>query len=93
MLVFHFAFSLGQESDTRLCILLLLTNHELEVTLAYNKYNLAPNFSAFLRKHLNKVFAVITGLEIPCTYLLYGPRAYIDKMKGLVKSLRSNGLL
>ena len=30
------------------------------------------------------------GLEIPCTYRLYGPPAYINKMKELVESLAAS---
>ena len=45
-------------------------------------YNLAPTLSAFLRREVNKGFAIVAGdkvnrgagygLEIPCTYRLYG---------------------
>ena len=52
-------------------------------------YNLAPTVSAFLRRDVNKGFAEVTGdkvnrgagygLEIPCTYRLYGPKPYVDR--------------
>ena len=53
-------------------------------------YNLAPTLSAFLRREVNKGFAIVAGgevnrgagygLEIPCTYRLYGGKQYIDKL-------------
>ena len=33
------------------------------------------------------------GLEIPFVYRLYGPKIYIDKMRELVKSLKTAGLV
>ena len=33
------------------------------------------------------------GLEVPCVYRLYGPKVYIEKMRELVNSLRTAGLL
>lgn len=66
-------------------------------------YNLAPKVSAFLRREVNKGFAEVTGekvnrgagygLEVPCTYRLYGPKIYVDKMKEFVDCLRSAGHL
>lgn len=66
-------------------------------------YNIAPKMSAFLRRDVNKGFAEVAGdrvnrgagygLEVPCTYRLYGPKAYVDKMKEFVDSLRSAGHL
>ena len=48
-------------------------------------YNLAPTLSAFLRREVNKGFAIVAGdkvnrgtgygLEIPCTYRLSGGKA------------------
>ena len=48
-------------------------------------YNLAPKVSALLRRDVNKGFVEVTGdrvnrgagygLEIPCSYRLYGPKA------------------
>ena len=61
-------------------------------------YNLAPTVSAFLRRD---GFAEVTGdkvnrgagygLEIPCTYRLYGPKPYVDRMKDIVENWRSAG--
>ena len=66
-------------------------------------FNLAPSISQFLRREINKAFAEVIGgkvnrgagygLEIPCIYHLYGPKAYIDKLKELVDSLKASGLL
>ena len=33
------------------------------------------------------------GLEVPCVFRLYGPKAYIDKIKELVEALFVDGLL
>ena len=33
------------------------------------------------------------GLEIPCVYRLYGPKAYVDKMKVITDSMMSSGLI
>ena len=51
---------------------------------------------------MNKVFAKVAvakvnrgagyGLVVPCTYLLYGPKVYIDRMKELIDSLLATGL-
>ena len=59
--------------------------------------------SQFLQRDVNKAFAEVTGgkvnrgggygLEVPCVYRLYGPKAYIEKMKELADSLRKAGLL
>ena len=56
-----------------------------------------PRLFQFLRRDVNKAFAEVTGqkvnrgagygLEIPCTYRLYGPPAYINRMKEPVESL------
>ena len=66
-------------------------------------YNLAPSFSLFLKRDVNKAFAKVIGekvnrgagygLEIPCEYHLYGPKPYIDKMKKLVDSLTTSSLV
>ena len=66
-------------------------------------YNLAPYLSNFLKRDVNKAFAKVVGdkvnrgagygLEIPCIYSLYGPKAYIEKMKELVDSLVARGLV
>ena len=64
-------------------------------------YNLAPAVSHFLRRDMNKGFAEVTGgkvnrgagygLEVPCIYRLYGPKAYTDRMKELVENLLASG--
>ena len=66
-------------------------------------YNLAPKVSAFLKREVNKGFAEVSGgkvnrgagygLEVPCTYRLYGPKIYVDVMKEFIDSLRSAGHL
>ena len=53
-------------------------------------FNLAPLFSQFLRRNCNKGTAKVTGervnrgagygLEIPCTYYLYGPSSYTESI-------------
>ena len=63
--------------------------------------NLSPRLFHFLRRDVNNAFAEVTcqkvnrgagyGLEIPCTYRLYGPPAYINTMKELVESLAASG--
>ena len=65
--------------------------------------NLAPSLFHFLARDTCKAFVEVTGkrvnrgagygLEIPCTYRLYGPPAYIKKMDGLVQSLVAAGHL
>ena len=50
-----------------------------------------------MKRDVNKGFAEVTGdkvnrgagygLEIPCKYRLYGPKAYIDKMQEIIDSL------
>ena len=66
-------------------------------------YNLAGSISHFLRREVNKAFAEVIGaavnrgagygLEVPCIYRLYGPKAYIQKMKHLIDLLTSAGHL
>ena len=66
-------------------------------------YNLALKVSAFLKREVNKGFAEVSGgkvnrgagygLEVPCTYRLYGPKIYVDVMKEFIDSLRSAGHL
>ena len=74
-----------------------------DVIVGYVPRNLAPRFSQFLRRDVNKAFAEVTGekvnrgrgygLEVPCVYRLHGPKVYLEKMKQLVNSLRTAGLL
>ena len=65
-------------------------------------YDLVPTVSAFLRRHVNEGFAKVVigdkvnrgagyGLEIPCTYRLYGSKPYVDRMKSIVESWHSAG--
>ena len=59
--------------------------------------------SRFLKRDANIAYATVTGekinrgagygLEIPCIYQLYGPREYIDKMKEIIHSLKTNGFV
>ena len=59
------------------------------ITVGHVPYNLAPIISSFLKRSFNKGMAEITGdkvnrggghgLKVPCTYRLYGPRAYIER--------------
>ena len=74
-----------------------------DAVVGHVPYNIAPRFSQFLRRDVNKAFAEVTGekvnrgagygLEIPCVYRLYGPKVYIDWMKELIDSLRAGGLV
>ena len=73
------------------------------VIVGHVPFNLAPCFSAFLRRETNSGFAKVVGdrvnrgagygLEIPCEYSLYGPKHYIDKLKELVALLEAKGLV
>ena len=73
------------------------------VTVGYVPQNIAPRLFHFLRRDVNKAFAEVTGhkvnrgagygLEIPCTYRLYGPPTYIRRMEALIQSLRDAGHL
>ena len=74
-----------------------------DVIVGHIPFNLVPRLSAFLRRDVNKVFAEVAGakvnrgagygLEVHCTYWLYGPKVYIDRMKELVDSLLAAGLI
>ncbi len=54
--------------------------------MGHTLHKLAPVVENFLRKGINKAFAEVTGvkenkgagygIEIPCVYRLYGPKAY-----------------
>ena len=75
----------------------------MSTTIGHVPYNLAPYLSRFLARDVNKAFAEVTGekvnrragygLEIPCVYRLYGPKAYVDKMKVITDSMMSSGLI
>ena len=66
-----------------------------DMIVGHVPYILAPLFSEYLRREVNKAFAEVTGekvnrgagygLEIPCVYRLHGPKVYIDKMKEFLK--------
>ena len=72
-------------------------------TVGHVPFNISSVISQFLRREGNQGFAEVTGdkvnrgagygLEIPCTYKLYGPRLYIQRLKEIVKSLQEKGLL
>ena len=66
-------------------------------------YNIASVISQFLRRDCNKGFVQVTGnkvnrgvgygLEVLCTYRLYGPRPFIERITQIVQSLQERGLL
>jgi len=66
-------------------------------------FNLSPIISLFLRRDVNKASARFTGgrayrgagygLEIPCVYQLYEPKPYIDKLREVINSLKTSGLV
>ena len=57
-------------------------------------FNLVPTLSRFLQRECNSGSARITGprvnrgggfgLEVPCVYILNGPKVYIDRLKELL---------
>ena len=77
--------------------------YEDDSIIGHVPYNLAPYLSRFLTRDVNKAFAEVTGekvnrragygLEIPCVYRLYGPKAYVDRMKEITDSMMSSGLI
>ena len=77
--------------------------HIEETIVGHVPYNIAPYMSRFLKRDVNIAYAKVTwgkinrgagyGLEIPCIYLLYGSREYIDKMKEIIYSLKTNGFV
>ena len=72
-------------------------------TVGHVPFNLSPIISLFLRRDVNKAFARVTGgkvnrgagygLEIPCVYQFYGPKPYIDKLREVIDSLKTSGLV
>ena len=74
-----------------------------DLVVVHVPYNLSRHFSLFLKREVNKGFAEVKGekinrgagygLEIPCVHCLFGPKIYVDKMKEVVDSLTSSGLL
>ena len=77
--------------------------YEDDSIIGHVPYNLAPYLSRFVTRDVNKAFAEVTGekvnrragygLEIPCVYRLYGPKAYVDRMKEITDSMMSSGLI
>ena len=59
--------------------------------------NLSALFSYFLSRSCNKAVVEVTreklnrsagyGLEIPCIYRLYGPNAYFERFKKIIKDI------
>ena len=74
-----------------------------DTVVGHIPYNLAPLFSHFLAREFNKGSVYITGertnrgagygLEVPCIYRLYGPKAFVDRLKQKVENLRDRDLL
>ena len=60
-------------------------------------FNLSPIISLFLRRDVNKGGKVNRGagygLEIQCVYQFYGPKPYIDKLREVIDSLKTSGLV
>ena len=56
-------------------------------------FNLSP-IKAFARVTGSKINrGAGYGLEIPCVYEFYGPKPYIDKLREVIASLKSSGLV
>ena len=63
-------------------------------------YNLASTLSQFLKRDFNKAVVEVTGdrvnrgagygLEVLCIYRLYGPEAYLHKVRQVLQDLRAN---
>ena len=74
-----------------------------DLLVGHVPFNLASQLYFFLQRDVNKGFAEVTGekvnrgggygLEVPCVYRLYGPKVYINRMKELVASLATAGLI
>ena len=72
-------------------------------TVGHIPYNLAPILSPFLARDFNKAVAEITGsrvnrgvdygIEVPCTYRLYGSRRYVKRAKDAISMLLTESLL
>ena len=77
--------------------------HIEETIVGHVPYNIAPYMYRFLKRDVNIAYAKVTGgkinrgagygLEISCIYRFYGPREYIDKMKEIIDSLKTNGFV
>ena len=71
--------------------------------LLYTLNVLKPNISKFLKRDINKAFEEVKSkpinrgagfdLEIPCIHCLYGPKIYLDKMKGILLETNSSSFL
>ena len=67
-----------------------------DAVVGHVPFNLAPIISYFLQRDFNKASSEITGdrinrgvgygLEVPCVYRLYGSKAYVDKIRVIVRS-------
>ena len=74
-----------------------------DIIAGHVPYNIASVISQSLRQACNKGFVQVTGnkvnrgagygLEVPCTYKLYGPRPFIERITQIVQSLQERGLL
>ena len=74
-----------------------------DLIVGHVPHNFASRLFHFLRRDVNKAFAEVTGarvnrgagygLEILCIYRLYGPPAYIERMKQLIDTLITAGHL
>ena len=72
-------------------------------TVGHIPYNLAPIISPFLARDFNKGVAEITGsrvnrgagygIEVPCTYRLYGNRRYVERAEEAILKLLNGSLL
>ena len=72
-------------------------------TVGHIPYNITPLLSPFLARDFNKGTAEVTaervirgagyGLEVPCTYRLYGPKGYVDHAVEKIRWLQSTSLL
>ena len=68
-------------------------------------YNISSMLPHFLRRECNKGFVQVIGnnycvnrgagygMEVPCTYILYGPQEYVRRIQELVQSLADTGLI
>ena len=66
-------------------------------------FSLSPNLFTVLEKRCEQSFSRVTGgkvnrgtgygLEIPCVYQFYGPKPYIDKLREVIDSLKTSGLV
>ena len=67
-----------------------------DLVVGHVSYEIAATISRFLKRDFNKGTVKITGmrinrgaglgLEVPCTYCLYGPAVYIQKAQEVIES-------